>query len=467
MDLCKKTTFVAAFCSNRPPMEIFVILFLTLLNTFFALCEASMISSKRSRLESEKQNGNKNAAIVIQLLENPEHFRSTMQVAMTSIAILSGYYGEAALGDKFALFLAQFPTVAPYCHTISVITIIATITYLTIVVGELVPKTIAHRHPEPIALALAPAVLLFSKLTYPIVVFLSWSTKLILKLLMIKTNSEQSISEDELVLMVKMADQQGVLEHKESEFIQNILRFADRDAYTIMTHKNDVEWVDINSPIEENDKIIRESGYTKFLVCDDDMENVLGVIKLSDYVQANGKPGFELKNVVTQPIFIPESLSALKVLEKFRQERNYFAVVVDEFGSTQGIITLHDLTENIFGNLPDSDDDHKPNVVRREDGSLLIEGSTPIDELHEFVKIPEFGFEDNDYSTIAGYILSKMHAIPRAGDFFVEDGYRFEVIDMDKSKIDKVLVNKLEAVPTAETIVISADFLLVAKISPT
>lgn len=431
-------------------MEIFIILFLIILNAFFALCEASMVSSKRSRLESEKQNGSQNAAIALRLLENPEHFLSTMQIGMTGIAILSGYYGEAALGERFELFLGQFPSLAPYSHSLSVITIISTITYLTIVVGELVPKTIALRHPETIALALAPAILLFTKLTYPFVALLSWSTKMILKIFMINTHSEQSISEDELVLMVKMADQQGVLEHKESEFIQNILRFADRDAYTIMTHKNDVEWVDINSPFEESDKIIRESGYTKFLVCDDDLENVVGVIKLSDYIQAHSKPDFDIKSVVTQPIFIPESLSALKILEKFRHERNYFAVVVDEFGSTQGIITLHDLTENIFGNLPDSDDDHTPNVVRREDGSLLIEGSTPIDELQEFVNIPEFGFEDNDYSTIAGFILSKLDAIPVAGQYFVEEGYRFEVIDMDKSKIDKVLVNKLEPVESSE-----------------
>ncbi len=431
-------------------MEILVILLLTVLNMFFAFCEISMVSSKRARLEAERQNGSKNAAIALNLLENPEHFLSTMQVGMTGIAIISGYYGEAALGEKLAHWLEQFPAVAQWAHSISTVTIILTITYLTIVVGELVPKTIALRRPEPIALALAPIVLLFTKATYPIVAFLSWSTRSILRLFMVKTHSEQSISEDELVLMVKMAEQQDVLEHKESEFIQNILRFADRDAYTIMTHKNDVEWVDINSPFEESDQIIRESGYTKFLVCDDDMENVLGVVKLSDYIQASSKPGFALKDIVTQPIFIPETLSALKILEKFRHERNYFAVVVDEFGSTQGIITLHDLTENIFGNLPDDDDDHTPNVITREDGSLLIEGNTPIDELRAHVNIPEFSFEDNDFSTIAGFILSKLHAIPKAGDHFTEEGWRFEVIDMDKSKIDKVLVTKLAPVAVAE-----------------
>jgi putative hemolysin len=429
-------------------MEIFIILILTFTGAFFAFAEFGLVSAKRSRLETAKKNGNKNAAIALKLLENPEQFLSTMQVGLTGVAIISGYYGEAALAGKFAHFLSGFPIIEPYAESAATFSIILVITYLTIVIGELVPKTIALRNPEPIALAMAPIVLIFTKLTYPVVAFLSWSTKMILKLLLIDTQKEQSISEDELVLMVKMADQQGVLEHKESEFIQNILRFADRDAYTIMTHKNDVEWVDINSPMSEIDQTIRESGYTKFLVCEDDLENILGVVKLSDYIQAYGKPGFDIKNVLTHPILIPESLSALKILEKFRHARNYFAVVVDEFGSTQGIITLHDLTENIFGNLPDGDDDHIPNVIHREDGSLLVEGSTPIDELKEAVPIADFNYEDTDYSTLAGFILSKLDAIPSAGDHFIEEGFRFEVMDMDKSKVDKVLISKILEVNT-------------------
>lgn len=243
--------------------------------------------------------------------------------------------------------------------------------------------------------------------------------------------------------MVKMANQQGVLEQKESEFIQNILRFSDRDAYTIMTHRNDLEWVDINSPAEQTNRIIRESGYTKFLVCDGDVENILGVLKLRDYIDASKKQGFDLRDIITPPLYVPETMNALKILERFRKERNYFAIVVDEYGSIQGIITLHDLTENIFGALPDLDDIETPAIITREDGSLLVEGGIPIDELRETIELHEFEQEDTDYATLAGYILYKLSEIPRAGDYFEAEGYRFEIVDMDKSKIDKVLVSRI------------------------
>ena len=269
-----------------------------------------------------------------------------------------------------------------------------------------------------------------------------------MRLLFIKPNDQASISEDEIKLMVKMANQQGVLHQKESEFIQNILRFADRDAYTIMTHRNTVEWLDLNAPEAENDRIIYESGYTKFLVCEDSIENILGVVKLRDYIDKKTKKGFNLREIVTQPLYIPETMNALKILERFRKDRNYFAVVVDEYGSTQGIITLHDLTENIFGTLPDLDDAAEPDIVTREDGSLLVDGMIPIDELRETVSLKEFDFEDADYSTLAGFILYKLSEIPEAGDVLDTEGYRFEIIDMDKSKIDKVLISKH---PTKDT----------------
>jgi putative hemolysin len=283
-------------------------------------------------------------------------------------------------------------------------------------------------------------MLFITKITGPISLFLSWSTKMFMRLLLIKPNDQQSISEEEIKHMVQMANEQGVLEQKESEFINNILRFADRDAYTIMTHRNEVEWLDINSSREENDRIIYESGFTKFLLCDDNIENILGVIKLRDYIDHRNNPEFDLKSIIAEPLFVPESMNGLKILERFRKDRNYFAVVVDEYGSTQGIITLHDLTENIFGALPDEDDTEEPHIVVRENGSLLVDGGTPIDEMREKVNLKEFDMEDADYATIAGYILYKLSEIPNVGDHFTTEGYRFEIVDMDKSKIDKVLI---------------------------
>jgi putative hemolysin len=425
-------------------MEIAIILVLIVLHGFLVLGEIALITAKRSRLESEKIKGNKNAAIAIGLLDNIDNYLSAMQIGITLISIVEGAYGGVKIGAYLTPVIQMIPALAPFAEQISISIVIFLITYLSLIIGELAPKYIAIQHAERLALTFAPAMLLITKITGPISIFLSWSTKLFMRMLFIRPSEDQQISEEEIKLMVKMANQQGVLEQKESEFIQNILRFADRDAYTIMTHRNDVEWLDIKAPQEENDRILLESGFTKFLVCDDTIENILGVVKLRDYIEKRNKPGFNLSDILSQPLYVPETMNALKILERFRKERNYFAVVVDEYGSTQGIITLHDLTENIFGALPDLDDVERPSIVTREDGSWLVDGTIPIDELRETVNLKEFGFEDADYSTLAGFILYKLSEIPKAGDLFDAEDFRFEVVDMDKSKIDKVLIRKLE-----------------------
>lgn len=425
-------------------MEIFIILVLIVLHGFLVLGEIALITAKRARLESEKLKGNQNATIAIALIDDLDNYLSAMQIGITLISIIEGAYGGVAIGEQLAPMLSWYAPLAPYAQQISIAIVISLITYLSLVVGELAPKYIAIQYAESLALSTAPVMLFITRITGPISAFLSWSTKLFMRMLFIKPNDQQSISEEEIKHMVQMANEQGVLEEKESEFIQNILRFADRDAYTIMTHRNEVKWLDINSPREENDKIIYESGFTKFLLCDDTLEDVIGVVKLRDYIDHRANPDFDVRTIVTQPLFVPESMNAIKILERFRKERNYFAVVVDEYGSTQGIITLHDLTENIFGALPDLDDIEEPNIIVRENGSLLVEGHTPIDELGDRINLTELETEEADFATLAGYILFKMGEIPSTGDVFESEGYRFEIVDMDKSKIDKVLIEKLE-----------------------
>jgi putative hemolysin len=424
-------------------MEIIIILVLIVLHGLLVLGEMALVTAKRAKLEAEKLKGNANAVIAINLLDDIDNYLSAMQIGITLISIIEGAYGGVAIGHYLSPYVEKIPVLAPYAESISISVVVSIITYLSLVVGELAPKYIGIQYAEPLALACAPVMLVITKVTGPISAFLSWSTKMFMRLLFIKPNDQQSISEEEIKHMVQMANEQGVLEEKESEFIQNILRFADRDAYTIMTHRNVVEWLDINASKEETERIVLESGYTKFLVCDDEIENILGVIKLRDFVEHRNKPDFDLRNILQQPLFVPESMSGLKILERFRQERNYFAVVVDEYGSTQGIITLHDLTENIFGTLPDLDDNEGPHIITREDGSYLVEGSTPIDELREAVNLKEFDLEDADYATLAGFILYKLSEIPSAGDYFDTEGWRIEIVDMDKTKIDKVLIQKL------------------------
>jgi putative hemolysin len=427
-------------------MAITIILVLIFLHGFLVLGEIALLTSKRSKLESERQKGSIKAAIAVNLLDNIDNYLSAMQIGITLISIVEGAYAGVAIGRYLQPVFELVPVLAPYAEQISISVVITLITYLSLIIGELAPKYIAIQYPEPIAISTAPVMKIITQVTGPISRFLSWSTKLFMRMLFIKPNTQQNISEEEIKLMVKMANQQGVLETKESEFIQNILRFADRDAYTIMTHRNDVEWLDVNAPVEENDRIIRESGFTKFLVCEDTIENILGVVRLRDYIDGRNAPNFQLRALVTPPLYVPESMNALRILERFRKERNYFAVVVDEYGSTQGIITLHDLTENIFGALPDVGDVTEPSIVSREDGSLLVDGTIPIDELREAVTLKEFDSEDGDFSTLAGFILYKLSEIPNVGDHFSTEGYRFEIMDMDKSKIDKVLIQKTEQV---------------------
>ena len=424
-------------------MEILIVLLLIVLHGLLVLGEIALLTAKRSRLESAKLKGNRNAGIALGLLDNIDKYLSAMQIGITLISIVEGAYAGVAIGHRLEPLVALIPSLQPYAEQISLTIVVSIITYLSLIVGELAPKYIAIQYAETLALTCAPVMSFITKLTGPISNFLSWSTKMFMRMLFIKPNDQQSISEDEIKLMVKMANQQGVIEQKESEFIQNILRFADRDAYTIMTHRNTVEWLNINATEVENDRKIYESGYTKFLVCDDSIEDILGVVKLRDYVENKSKTDFNLRNILTQPLFIPETMNALRILERFRKERNYFAVVVDEYGSTEGIITLHDLTENIFGTLPDLHDLEDPDIVTREDGSLLVDGMIPIDELRETISLKEFDFEDTDYSTLAGFILYKLSEIPSEGDYLNAEGYRFEIVDMDKSKIDKVLITKL------------------------
>lgn len=424
-------------------MDITILLFLFALHGFLVLGEIALITAKRTKLESEKAKGHKSAAIAIALLADRDGFLLTIRTGISLLVLVEGAFVGVKFGGHFAPLLTDLEAIAPYAGNISMVLAISIAACLAMAIGELAPKHVAVRHAEALALALAPLLRVVTFVMRPISALLNLLTRLTLRLFFIKPREAQHISEDEIKQMVRMANQQGVLETKESEFIQNILRFADRDAYSVMTHRNDLVWLDIHAPAEETDQIVRESGYTKFLVCNGDIENIVGVLRLRDYIDNRHKPGFVLQSILAPPLYVPETMNALKILERFRKERNYFAVIVDEYGSIQGIITLHDLTENIFGALPDMDDIESPTIITREDGSLLVEGGILIDELRETVDLIEFDADDTDYATLAGFILHKLSEIPRAGDYFDTEGYRFEIVDMDKSKIDKVLIFKI------------------------
>src|SRR5690606_2816244 len=366
-------------------MEVIIIFVLTLLNGFFALSEIALVSVNKSRIQHKADKGNKNALLVLKLLDNPENFLSSVQVGITLIGIVAGAYGGATLTGEMVNFLSQFSFLGDSVTLVSMIIVIGTITYFTIVLGELVPKTIAMNNAENIALFCVPIVNVFTKVTYPFVKLLSASTKLILKLLNIKENDAERVSEDELRFILKVAGKQGVLETEESQAMQNLFSFTDQTAKSLMTHSFEVEWIDYNWTKEEIFDKIKESAHSRFLVGEGSLDALKGLVYVKDLLDSYNEPKFSLDKILTTPMFIIQNTPAFKILNQFKDKKQYLGVVVDEFGSVRGIITLHDLIEAVMGDLPDEDEpDEEKHITLRKGGDYFLSGRTPIWELNQF-----------------------------------------------------------------------------------
>jgi putative hemolysin len=425
-------------------MEILIIFILTLLNGFFALSEIALVSVKRSRIEHLAAKGNNKAKIVLQLLENPENFLSSVQVGITLIGIISGAYGGAALTDDMENLLSSFTFLKNYHHFISLVTVIGGITYFSIVIGELVPKTIAMNNAEGIALFCVPIIKYFTLITYPFVKLLSVSTNFILKIFGVKGNESENISEDELRFMLKSARKQGVLEKEESEVHHNLFSFTDQTAKSLMTHSSEVEWININLPVETIFEQIKESVHSKYIVGEGSIDQVLGVITIKSFLENYKRDNFNLNDIINPAIFIIQNTPAFKILNAFKIKKQYIAIVVDEFGTTKGIITLHDLTEAIVGDLPDEDETDELNIIKREDSSYLIDGKTLIFELNQYFQKEIIEDNISNYTTISGFMLSKLQSIPNSGEKVFHENFEFEIMDMDGVRIDKVLMTKVD-----------------------
>lgn len=423
-----------------------MIFVLTLLNGFFALSEIALVSVKRSRIEHLAAEGSSRAKTVLELLDNPEHFLSSVQVGITLIGIISGAYGGAALTDNMLQLLAAIPFLPQYHHAFALVVVIGSITYFSIVIGELVPKTIAMNHAESIALVSVPIIKYFTLITYPFVKLLSVSTTFILKAMGIKVNEGEHISEDELRFMLKNAGKQGVLEKQESEVHHNLFSFTDQTAKSLMTNSREVEWVNVHDSVEDIWNQLRESAHSKFIVGDGSIDHVLGVITVKDFFENYKRPNFALSQIIQPAIFVAYNTPAFNILNLFKSRKQYIGIVVDEYSSTKGIVTLHDLTEAIVGDLPDADESDEPNIVKRHDNSYLISGHTLIYELNQYFQREVV--EDNPaaYTTVSGFVLSELKSIPSTGDAFTYSNTHFEIVDMDGVRIDKVLLTFQEPI---------------------
>lgn len=423
-------------------MEIIVILLLIVLNGLFAMSEIALVSSKKIRLEDMAKKGSGGAKIALKLLSEPERFLSTVQIGITLIGIIAGVYGGLELSKDIQPYVENLGIPQKFSDDISLVIIISAITYLSLIIGELVPKTIAFNNPEAIAVRLSPLMWVLSFIAKPLVWFLSFSTKIILKLFRIKHTDKPPVTEEELKLMIEQGGKYGVLELKESEMMKGIFRFGDRRAYSVMTNRQDIVWIDINDDIETIRKIIYSNSLSKYPVCNEKLDNIIGIILVKDFLKKYAtEEKFDLRDIITQPLILPDNILATKVLEKFRETKTYVSIIVDEYGSVEGLITLHDLVENIFGELPDQSADWQSAIFKREDGSYLIDGSTQIDELKEKFEI-EFKGEEH-YKSLGGFVMYSLNKIPQLGDKFVVGNYRFEVVDMDEKRVDKVLVQRV------------------------
>ena len=427
-------------------MEVLILVILILLNGIFAMSEIALVTARKARLTPRAAAGDKAAQAAIRLGENPTRFLSTIQIGITLIGIVSGAYGGATLSDEVEPLFRLIPGIEPYAHTLAVATVVVIITYLSLIIGELVPKSIALSDPEKWATRLSPFMIAVKNVSYPFVYLLSASTKLVNRLIGLGENEERQMTQEELKMILHQSSEQGVIDKEETEMLRDVFRFSDKRANDLMTYRRDIVVMHPNDTREDVLRIISEQHFSKYLLVESGKDEVIGVVSVKDIIIMLGSnQPFNLRSIARPPLFIPESLYAKKVLELFKKNKNKFGVVVDEYGNTEGIITLHDLTESIFGDILEENETEEEEIVRRQDGSLLVEASMNIDDFMDAMGILNYDdLREEDFTTLSGLAMFLIGRVPKAGDLFTYKNLEFEVVDMDRGRVDKLLVVKHE-----------------------
>ncbi|BAZ44213.1 hypothetical protein NIES4102_12210 [Chondrocystis sp. NIES-4102] len=426
--------------------EIILVLILIIANGIFSGSEISVISARKVRLEQMANKGNRKARIALKLANAPNNFLSTVQIGITLIGILSGAVAGATIAERLKLLLEQNPILKPYSQGLSVAVVVGTITYLSLVIGELLPKRIALNNPEQIACSVAKPMQFLSRLTAPLVQLLSISTELLLKLLGIRDSEEPSVTEEEIKVLIRQGAESGMFEESEQEMVERVFRLGDRSIKSIMTPRTKIVWLDIESPMTEILPKINGSNYSRFPVARGSIDQCVGIIRGSKLLGTQlFNKNAQIESLIQPPLYVADSTRALNVLEQFKQTGIHIALVTDEYGGIEGLVTLTDLMEAIVGDLPLVEIQEEPMVIIREDGSWLLDGLLGIDEFKEIFNdksLPQM--ESYAYHTLGGFVMHSLTHVPQSGEYFEWGGLRFEVMDMDGIRVDKVLVTLIK-----------------------
>ena len=438
-------------------IEILIVVILIILNGLFSMTELAIINARKGLLEEKAEAGNRGARMAIKLAEDPNEMFSTIQIGITLISIVTGLYSGATFSDPMATYIKEHILwLADYADTVSPIFIVSLTTYLSLVIGELVPKRLAYNSPESIAIMMAIPMKYFATITKPFVALLSMSTTVLLKVLGVKHKEEAPVTESEINKMLVQGVELGAYEEEEPVLVENIFRLADLDASDIMTPRTQLTWIDINASDEEILETIMECNEHRIPVGDDSLDELKGLVSSVDVLAQQMKESHRpMKDILAycmrKPVLVPESLSLMKVLSTFREEGTHEAIVLDEYGGMSGMITFHDIMEEIVGLMPSGEEEKKEEenrIVQREDGTYLVDGLISIEELKEYFEVDELlpGEEDDLYKTLGGFVTYLIGRIPKEANRCHYGPLQFEVMDMDNTRVDKVMVTrKVEA----------------------
>ena len=425
-------------------VEILIIFVLILINGFFAMSEIALVSARKLRLEQRAQEGDHGAAIAIELTKSTNHLLSSVQVGITLVGVFTVAVGGATLAGRLALILAKVHWLASYAEGLSLVIVVLLTTYFSLVIGELIPKRLALNDPEKIASSVAGVMRFVSTISAPVIHLLSASTNLGLRLLGASPSQEPPITEEEIKGLVEEGTQVGVFEESEQDMIEGVFRLNDRLINAIMTPRTEIEWLDLEDPSQVIFDQVLHSSHSRFPVAESSLDGVIGILNAKDLLEQHIlNQQFDMASLVQKPLFVPENTPASRVLELVRQSGLHEALVIDEYGGLLGMVTLFDVLEAIVGELPAQDETSEPEIIRREDGTYLLDGMLPIDELKELFDLDDLPNEEKiGYQTLAGFVLNQLGTIPNSGQHFEFENLRFEVLDMDGHRVDKVLVSQ-------------------------